>query len=1250
MPSARSTSPTSRAHSGSLVHFRPGAHALRALAGLAGLAFLLLAAPGFAAPAVPAAAFQRADADTFTLTYTAGAHGSITGDSPQRVASGESGAAVTAVADAGWHFTGWSDGVLTAARTDTSVTADLSVTANFAIDTHTITASAGANGAISPSGAVSVDDGSDQAFTITPDAGFVVLDVLVDGVSAGPVTGHTFTNVTADHTISATFTPELTPAVVGAGSPSGTLAPGTDSLLVPVTIARTYANSNRLFHVKFQLSGGLVLPSGTASVTEGTFLSGGGGTTQFQVVDEGGGVYSVDGTVLGAPCDVTALSGNLFNIEVGSAAAGGPGAVTITEVTLRDCNNDPLPASIGSAASVAIDHAGPSLSLTSPNGGFVAVGSTQAITWTASDAAGVAGVDLAYSTDGGATYPNVIATGLSNTGSHDWTVPNTVSTTARVRVTATDAFGNASADASDADVTIGRYTLSVATAGTGSGTVTKDPDEADYASGTSVSLTAVPAASSDFTGWSGDLAGAANPSPLTMDGDRAVTATFTLKTFTITASATGNGTISPAGVTTHDYGATPGFTLTPATGWHVQDLKVDGVSVGAVASYTFAALTSSHTIDASFAIDTHTLTYTAAAHGSISGSTPQVVPYGSDGTVVTAVPDAGWHFAGWSDGVMTAARQETNVTADLAVTATFAVDTHTLTYAAGAHGSITGMTPQIVPYGSSGTAVTAVADEGWHFTSWSDGVLTATRQETNVTADLSVTASFAINTYTLTYLAGPNGSISGVSPQTVQHGANGSTVTAVANAAHHFTSWSDGVTTAARTDLAVTASLTVTASFAANPAVPPITALAATQVKTANDADGTTRVTISWPALPAGSTVQVWRAPFGNYPEYDDPTPVPGAVPGLPSGTPSAPWVLTDVTASGQTDEVATRDIWYYVAIVTDLYGTVSPVSNLAGGVLNYHLGDVTNGVTPGTGNNSVDIADVSLLGAHYGISGAAVNAWNYLDVGPTTNRTTDGRPLTDNRIDFEDLVMFAINYMSVSAPQSSAHPALVAASADELRLDVPSTAGTGGPVVARLGMQGTGAVQGFSARLAWDPSVVRFASAAPAEMVDELGAVLLSGEPGVVDVARLGAGGLAGEGAIANVVFERVGPGDPNIRIETVLARGSANQSVAIVYRNERLPVVPSVTALGRIAPNPFRANASLAFDLARPGPVDLTVYSVDGRVVRHLVRGARDAGAYRVAWDGRGDDGSPVAAGVYYARLVTEQGRFSRSLVYLK
>ncbi len=73
------------------------------------------------------------------------------------------------------------------------------------IQTHTITASAGSGGNISPTGKVNITDGSDLTFNFTPDSGYYIADVLVDGASQGPVSTYPFNNVTADHTITARF-------------------------------------------------------------------------------------------------------------------------------------------------------------------------------------------------------------------------------------------------------------------------------------------------------------------------------------------------------------------------------------------------------------------------------------------------------------------------------------------------------------------------------------------------------------------------------------------------------------------------------------------------------------------------------------------------------------------------------------------------------------------------------------------------------------------------------------------------------------------------------------------------------------------------------------------------------------------------------------------------------------------------------------------------------------------------------------
>lgn len=68
-----------------------------------------------------------------------------------------------------------------------------------------ITAKAGANGAITPSGSVTVKKGADQTFAVKPNAGYAVSKVLVDGADVGALTSYTFKNVTGNHTIEAVF-------------------------------------------------------------------------------------------------------------------------------------------------------------------------------------------------------------------------------------------------------------------------------------------------------------------------------------------------------------------------------------------------------------------------------------------------------------------------------------------------------------------------------------------------------------------------------------------------------------------------------------------------------------------------------------------------------------------------------------------------------------------------------------------------------------------------------------------------------------------------------------------------------------------------------------------------------------------------------------------------------------------------------------------------------------------------------------
>jgi len=150
------------------------------------------------------------------------------------------------------------------------------------------------------------------------------------------------------------------------------------------------------------------------------------------------------------------------------------------------------------------------------------------------------------------------------------------------------------------------------------------------------------------------------------------------------------------------------------------------------------------------------------------------------------------------------------------------INQYTLTYTASLGGAVLGDSPQFVMEGEDGTQVTAVADLGFVFVQWSDGSTTNPRTDLNVMADITVEAEFrelAEDEYVFTYTAGLGGSISGVSPQFVAEGEDGTEVTAVADVGFVFVEWlgTHPSTDNPRTDLNAMEDITVEAQFEAIP-------------------------------------------------------------------------------------------------------------------------------------------------------------------------------------------------------------------------------------------------------------------------------------------------------------------------------------------------------------------------------------------------------------------------------------------------
>jgi hypothetical protein len=332
--------------------------------------------------------------------------------------------------------------------------------------------------------------------------------------------------------------------------------------------------------------------------------------------------------------------------------------------------------------------------------------------------------------------------------------------------TAYDISANESKYSNEVSKTIplSQYTITVNKVGTGTGTVTSSPAGIScgpdcseiYTAGITVTLMASSDTSSTFGGWSGGGCTGTGTCSVTMNAEKTVTATFTLKTYTITASAGTGGSISPSGNVSVSHGSSQTFSITPNTNYHIADVLIDGNSAGAVTTYSFGNVTANHTISASFAQNSYTLsvTKTGTGTGAITSS-PGGISCGSDcseiytvGTAVTltASSDTSSTFGGWSGGGCTGTGTcSVTMNAEKAITATFTLRIYTITATAGTGGSISPSGNVSVNNGSNQT-FTITPNSGYSVVDVEvDGVSKGTLSTytfTNVTSNHTIEASF----------------------------------------------------------------------------------------------------------------------------------------------------------------------------------------------------------------------------------------------------------------------------------------------------------------------------------------------------------------------------------------------------------------------------------------------------------------------------------------------------------------------------
>ena len=300
---------------------------------------------------------------------------------------------------------------------------------------------------------------------------------------------------------------------------------------------------------------------------------------------------------------------------------------------------------------------------------------------------------------------------------------------------------------------------------------------------TPVNITALPNAGYHFTQWSDG--NTTNPRLISVTANATYTAQFAINSYAVGVTSNNSTMGSVSGSGTYNHNSTATLTATPYYGYHFvqwQDGNTQNprtVVVTDSAQYTAQFDYNSYLVTA---LSSNVTLGTATGGGSYN--------YLSQ-VALTAVPAPHYHFTMWNDSIEDNPRTIT-VTRDTTLTAHFSIDRHTIgvNTANATQGTATGSST--VDYNTV-VWISATPNYGYHFTQWNDGNSSNPRRVV-VSQDTVFTASFAPNQYIATCMANDNSRGSVTSAGGSYNYLTSVTFTAVPNANYHFLRWSNGST------------------------------------------------------------------------------------------------------------------------------------------------------------------------------------------------------------------------------------------------------------------------------------------------------------------------------------------------------------------------------------------------------------------------------------------------------------------------
>ncbi len=368
------------------------------------------------------------------------------------------------------------------------------------------------------------------------------------------------------------------------------------------------------------------------------------------------------------------------------------------------------------------------------------------------------------------------------------------------------------------------------------------------------------------------------------------------------------------------------------------------------------------------------------------------------------------------------------------------------------------------------------------------------------------------------------------------------------------------------------------------------------------------------------------------YPEYDDF--IGNKIPTRPADYDSiiiniaGEWDPLGNVAALTTDEVWAnaddRGVYYYEVFAVDAAGNASPRAAANDRATNYWLGDMD-------AIGEVAVYDMGFLGAAFGTTEGDGAYQAIADVGPTDNWSRLGIPTTDNDINFEDLMVFSMNYGIVGPANKSDVNISTVADLSWVSYDENTYA---------LRLNDASGLKGVHLRATLpEGASVTVTAGDLLDQQSEMTFLRNIGQDLDVSLAVTGVdNGFTGQGDLFLVECTA------ELKLEDLIIdlRGSDNSSMEVSLDSDTGTLTPRVFGLNAAYPNPFNPMTKISFSLPETQAVRLNVYGIDGKLVTTLVNETRGAGLHEVIWNGQNDAGQVQASGLYFYRI--EAGPYSQ------